>query len=632
MAETGPQKDRFTSLDTLALVREIRRLGRARLDKAFDDPELGGWILSFRVPGLGRQELRIVPGRYAALRPGGESPHSESPGPFARELRRLLTGAVVEQVAEPGGERYLELQFRRGDDPEPLVLAVELFGRGNVVVAHGATIAAVAHPRSWAQRTVRVGSEYQRPPARANPWTLGAAELAQALIASRTDRVSTLAARLALGGPVAEELLARAHLAPELPAAEDPGAAAEALAGALRTLLGEVGEAPVGHLYLREGVPLDVEPFDSVRFAHVPGLEATTYPTFSEAADRYFAAVHPVPAEPTAEDRQHDLNERTRRQQTEAIDRLGAEIELLRRQAEAILANYPEAEAALAAEPAAGEAGAAGRKSVLAGVEVTLHPDESPRQTAQALFEEMKRLQSKLRGAQGALEAAAQAPPPSPSGSARRSSARSAVRKPRFWFEAYRWFLTSEEVLVVGGRDAISNDRIVKRDLGAGDRYVHADLHGAPSVVIKHPAPGRPPAGESSLREACQFGLAFSKAWRAGRASGDAYWVEADQVSKAAASGEFVPRGAWIIHGTKHFYRDLPVELGIGTVRYEGEELVSVAPPEALRARGELRVLLEPGEERERAEREVELAELLGLTRSAIQPLLPAGGFRFRRA
>ena len=101
MPGTPTPKDRFTALDTLAVVREIRARSRARVDKAFDLPQ-GGWSIALRVPGEGRLELLVVPGRYAALLPFG-SDRSEELSPFARELRRLLTGAVLERVTEPAG-------------------------------------------------------------------------------------------------------------------------------------------------------------------------------------------------------------------------------------------------------------------------------------------------------------------------------------------------------------------------------------------------------------------------------------------------------------------------------------------------------------------------------------------------
>ena len=156
-----------------------------------------------------------------------------------------------------------------------------------------------------------------------------------------------------------------------------------------------------------------------------------------------------------------------------------------------------------------------------------------------------------------------------------------------------------------------------------GDLYVHADLHGAASVIVKHPAPGEPPVTDATLREAGQWAVVYSKAWRAGLASASAFWVTHEQVSKAATSGEFVARGAWAIHGTKHVLRDLPTELALGTIDYEGDTLWTAAPPSAIRARGTVRAVLVPGPERERDALEVELAGELGLTRTRLQSLLP---------
>ena len=69
-----------------------------------------------------------------------------------------------------------------------------------------------------------------------------------------------------------------------------------------------------------------------------------------------------------------------------------------------------------------------------------------------------------------------------------------AIRKARkvLWFEKFYWFISSDNYLVVGGRDRQQNELLVKRYLKNGDVYVHADLHGASSVVIKNPTPGQP--------------------------------------------------------------------------------------------------------------------------------------------
>ena len=61
------------------------------------------------------------------------------------------------------------------------------------------------------------------------------------------------------------------------------------------------------------------------------------------------------------------------------------------------------------------------------------------------------------------------------------------VRK-TYWFEKFYWFISSDNYLVIGGRDRQQNEIIVKKHLVCGDAYVHADVHGSSSVVVKNPS------------------------------------------------------------------------------------------------------------------------------------------------
>jgi predicted ribosome quality control (RQC) complex YloA/Tae2 family protein len=633
---SGATKDRFTGLDTLALVLELRAIERARVDKIFDRPG-GGYLVVFRVPTEGRRSLAIVPGRFAALVAAAEP--AEELSPLARELRRLLTGTRLSAVAEPAGERYLELELMAASADPPLLLAVELFGAGNVIVARDGRILAVQRTKTWAHRAVRVGAPYARPPAHGDPWRLSPTDIELALSGSRTDRVSTLAARLAFGGPLAEELLARGEVPPGGSAPTDAPSVARSLHAAMEQVAGEVGASPKGFLYRRGAFSIDVEPFPAQRFRRDPEVSEEAFPTFSQAALAYFGPLAP-PSPPSATPSPAlaaiEEWQRQREQQRAAVEALQAEADARRTDAETLLTHFPEAEAALArARASPSEAHRHAVELRVADRAISVRVDGTIRAAAQALFEEAQVLRTKLNGARAALaetERKLTEPPPAPAHRAAKGAPEAGKARTPRWFERYRWFLSSERILVIGGRDAASNDLIVRRYLKPTDRYVHADIHGAPSVIVKHPVPGAPPPTEATMREAGQWGVAFSRAWRAGLASASAFWVEADQVSKSAASGEFVARGAWVIHGTKNAMRDLPTELAIGPIEWEGETLWMVAPPTALARLGEPRYLLTPGEERDRAEREIELARELGLSRSRLQALLPSGGLSVRRA
>ena len=635
MSAVPTPKDRFTSLDTLALVRELRAVRHARVDKVFDLPA-GGWSLALRVPREGRRELLLVPGRFAALLSEATAHADElspSPGSFGASSKGRCSKASPTRP-ESDSSRSRSAARTNHNQSSSRSRCSE---RATWWWPEEVRSSRSPETRRWAHRTVAIGSEYARPPTRTDPWTVGVAEIEAELSRSRTDLASTLGARLALGGPLAEEIVARGGWAAAGAAASEAGRLAPELHRVLRELLSEVGDHPSGFLYLRGGIAVDATPYRSHRWREVGDVEEVSRPTFSAAVAEYFPTLVAAPVSAEEKERtqvRKDLEHRLD-QQRAAVLELSRRIEELKADAAAVFDHYPEAEIALEDARHRGEKGPSLEVS-LGDRKVSLLLEESPRNTAQRLFEEAKRVQAKLNGAVsaiaeaetklGAFAAAPVSTRPRPTRVAAESRA-----KRSHWFERYRWFISSEGAVVVGGRDAGSNDQMVKRHLKEGDVYVHADLHGAASVIVKHPPPGGPPLTETTYREAGQWAVAFSKAWRAGLASVSAFWVTHDQVSKAAMSGEFVARGAWVIHGTKHALKDLPNELALGTIDYEGESLWTTAPPEALRRRGTIRSLLTPGPERERSEREEELVRELGIPRPLLQSLLPAGGISVRR-
>ncbi|NWS65905.1 NEMF factor, partial [Crotophaga sulcirostris] len=117
-------------------------------------------------------------------------------------------------------------------------------------------------------------------------------------------------------------------------------------------------------------------------------------------------------------------------------------------------------------------------------------------------------------------------------------------------FEKFLWFISSENYLVIAGRDQQQNELIVKRYLKPGDIYVHADLHGATSCVIKNPS--GEPIPPRTLTEAGTMALCYSAAWDA-RVVTSAWWVSHNQVSKTAPTGEYLTTGSFMIRGKKNF-------------------------------------------------------------------------------
>ncbi|XP_066952776.1 ribosome quality control complex subunit NEMF [Macrobrachium rosenbergii] len=129
------------------------------------------------------------------------------------------------------------------------------------------------------------------------------------------------------------------------------------------------------------------------------------------------------------------------------------------------------------------------------------------------------------------------------------------------WFEKFLWFVSSENYLVIAGRDSQMNEMVVKRHLRPRDAYVHADLHGAASVIIKNPSGSDVPP--KTLHEAGIMALCYSRAWDE-KVVTSAWWVWGDQVSKTAPTGEYLTTGAFMVRGKKTFLPPSHLVYGFG--------------------------------------------------------------------
>jgi hypothetical protein len=110
------------------------------------------------------------------------------------------------------------------------------------------------------------------------------------------------------------------------------------------------------------------------------------------------------------------------------------------------------------------------------------------------------------------------------------------------------------------------------RHLKRGDVYVHADIQGAASVIIKnHSTTPDAPIPPSTLSQAGNFIVATSKAWDS-KAVLSAWWVNSDQVSKIAPTGEYLATGSFMIRGEKNFLPPTQLLLGFAVMFQISEE------------------------------------------------------------
>ncbi|RDA91231.1 hypothetical protein CP533_3397 [Ophiocordyceps camponoti-saundersi (nom. inval.)] len=134
----------------------------------------------------------------------------------------------------------------------------------------------------------------------------------------------------------------------------------------------------------------------------------------------------------------------------------------------------------------------------------------------------------------------------------------------QMWFEKFTWFVSSDGYLVLGGKDAAQNEMLYRKFLRKGDVYCHADLRGASMVIIKNnPKTPEAPIPPATLSQAGSLAVCSSDAWDS-KAGMGAWWVKADQVSKSAPTGEFLPEGSFMVQGKKNHLPPAQLLLGFG--------------------------------------------------------------------
>ncbi|MBI2647581.1 DUF814 domain-containing protein [Candidatus Woesearchaeota archaeon] len=191
------------------------------------------------------------------------------------------------------------------------------------------------------------------------------------------------------------------------------------------------------------------------------------------------------------------------------------------------------------------------------------------------------------------------------------------------WYEKFRWFVSSEKFLVIGGRDATSNEIIIKKHTEQDDLVFHTDMAGSPFFVVK--SEGKI-IGQKTKEETADAVCTFSKAWKLGLQTSSVFYVNPVQVSKKTKAGEYMGKGAFMIYG-KTNYIDNKVNLAVGIT--ENHQIMA-GPLGAIKSNCEKYIELIQGNEK--ASKIAKIIQYkVGGTIDEIIRALPSGGFRFKK-
>lgn len=213
-------------------------------------------------------------------------------------------------------------------------------------------------------------------------------------------------------------------------------------------------------------------------------------------------------------------------------------------------------------------------------MELTLHLDKTVEQNAAIYFEKSKKAKKKLEGATAALEesrkklASLEKEKKEKDKAVQQVEQNLKTKTKSEWYEKFRWFISSEGFLVIGGRDSTTNEIVIKKFTDKEDIVFHTDMAGSPFFVIKcaeEKKKGKSP-GEITLQETANATAIFSRAWKLGMSTLDVFYVSPEQLSKTPQSGEYLVKGAFIIRGKTTYLKPDKMEVAIGITRITIDE------------------------------------------------------------
>jgi predicted ribosome quality control (RQC) complex YloA/Tae2 family protein len=621
-------KEVMTSFDVAAITHELEGVVKgAHIAKIY---QIGSRTLLFKLrrPEQPRLDLLIEAGKRLHLTSYvHETP--QRPSSFCMALRKYLNNGVVKEVRQHEFERIaiMEISTRQGD----FQLVSEFFGGGNVILVNpeGKILQAMTYKR-MRDRNILRDEIFQHPPARGkNPLKLNSQDFREIKKLGQTEIVRALTKFLSISGTYAEEILLRAEVDKKTNCISITEQELDSIFNQLQKLL---SLADTGSMEPRIVIDEDKAWIDvtAVPLKKYFQFDQKKYENFNRALDDYYAQMtsEEMAGETTEEvEREVARHRRILQRQKKALENLKEPIIKNKSIGDLIYLHFGDLQSLLQKIREKKRSSKSWEEIITLleeGKKANQLPDvyfnslepsnqvlhvsvenhvfslslrHSVQANADKYYSRSKKAEKKLRGAEKTLhETRAKIEELEKQvGLVKATQRPLAKRRKREWFEKFRWFRSSDGFLVIGGRDATTNEIIIKRHMEPNDLVFHAEILGAPFVLIK--TEGKTPP-ERTIKEAAQLAASYSRAWREMLSTLNVYWVNPDQVSKTPPSGQFLKKGSFMIRGSKNFVRGVPLQVAIGVKTGEEETRVVGGPVDAIANQTNVYVEIVPGEQK----------------------------------
>lgn len=258
---------------------------------------------------------------------------------------------------------------------------------------------------------------------------------------------------------------------------------------------------------------------------------------------------------------------------------------------------------------------------------ITIDINKSIEQNASIYYDKAKKIKKKIEGAEEALEITKKKLKKLEKEKAKADQENikietiEKIETKKEWFDKFRWFISSEGFLIVGGRDAATNEILVKKHTDKNDLIFHTDMIGSPFFVIKADNKTITP---EAIKEAADATVTFSRAWKLGLDNSSVFSCTPDQLTKEAPSGEYIPRGGFATKG-KLTYIENKINCAVGIYKNK----VMAGPLEAIKKNCKEYVQIEQG--RDKASNIAKfLQKKIGGSTDDLIRVLPSGGCKIK--
>jgi predicted ribosome quality control (RQC) complex YloA/Tae2 family protein len=567
----------LTSLDLSVIVKELNSaLISARIDNIYQ-LEDGSFLIKLHSKS-GQASIIIDLGRRLNIT-NYKYPIPEKPSSPAATLRRYLCSTKIESIGQVDLDRIIYMDIFSGQ--ERLRIYFELFGDGNAIVTdNSGKIKFALHYREMKDRTIKYGRDYVPPPRRGHD--IGSSIEVDEIRMQKFNLVRVFTRTFNLPSEVVEEALVRSSLNPSSPSDEVNQKAIETFLRSARSIVEEVNAGPLKpNIVMKEGKTISVQPieFQSLNY------ERKYFESFNEAVDEYFTSISTQkmeakrrsPSEEAIMDLEAILSgQRSHLKELELQQKIHNEI------GKSVMSNLQILQSLINDIIRLRKAGTdwqsilrsqhgmriSGIDPVKGIVTIIIEDKEIPidfkisaAQNAGFHFTKSKEACKKLEGLHNAIIETKKKKEKLEKGIEALSSPVILRVLKKEWYERFRWTFSSENFLIIGGKDATQNEVLVKKHMEDRDIFMHSDVPGGSVVITK--SEGKK-VSKQTMYEAVSFAVTFSKAWKAGLGASDGYWVMADQVTKTPPSGEYLGKGAFMIYGERNYIRNIPLEIWFG--------------------------------------------------------------------